>query len=194
MNEFQTQQLFLETLLPDLSRRNNLNRTDHTIINRGEYYLKQGHAALSGMLQLKDSWPLINNQTGFCHNDPAPGNIIMNKNQPYLIDFEFSNYGHFIKEFAILAQRALQATDWQERTIDILIDSYNKERTLLDAEQELLPYLIYFPRRFWRLCYQRYQERLAWTEKRYQSRLWEITEEEPKRRCFLLKRWPQLTI
>lgn len=194
INEYQTNQDFLESLLSVLPKRNGLNRIDRTVIDRSDYYLQQGRTALLGLLDLKDLWPLINNQMGLCHNDPAPGNIIINNNQSYLIDFEFSNCDLFIKEFALLAQRALQATDWQNRTLEILITSYNQERSLLTAELKMLPYLIYFPRRFWRFCYQRYHEQLAWTEKRYQSRLWEITEEEPKRRRFLQTRWPELSI
>lgn len=94
----------------------------------------------------------------------------------------------------MLTQRALQANQWSTKTLELLISAYTKERSLTDPELKVLPFLLYFPRRFWRLCSQRYQEHIAWTEKRFQGRLWEIINEEPKRRQFLESWWPELHI
>jgi CotS family spore coat protein len=195
INEYQTNHDFLESLLPKLPNQKSLNRIDQTIIEWSDHYLQQSRSAFLGLYSFKDLGLLLKNQKGFCHNDPAPGNIIINQQQCYLIDFEFSNCDLWIKEFALLAIRALQATGWNEKeqTLDILIETYNQERPLLEIELKTLPFLLYFPRRFWRFCYQRYQEHLPWTEKRYASRLWEITSEEPKR-CRFLEHWrPKLS-
>jgi CotS family spore coat protein len=190
--EYQKKQAFLESLIPNLRESKELNRIDRAISNWGEYYLKQGRCTLLGLTQFKDLWPLLNDQKGFCHNDPAPGNIIIQDHKCYLIDFEFSNCDLFIKEFALLALRALQANHWTPQTLEILTAAYNQERELTAPELKALPLLLLFPRRFWRFCSQRYQEKLVWTEKRFQSRLWEIIGEEPKRRLFLQTLWPQL--
>lgn len=194
LTEYQTCQDFLELLLPKLPERDGINRIDRAIIDWSNYYLQQGRFALLKLADLKNYQPLFSNQKGLCHNDPAPGNIMIGNKQCYLIDFEFSNCDLFIKELALLAQRALQAAGWQGPILDILITTYDQERPLLSVELEILPYLICFPRRFWRFCYQRYQEQLPWTEKRYQRRLWEIINEEPKRRRFLQTWWPELNI
>jgi CotS family spore coat protein len=190
--EYQTNQAFLESLLPNLQKRKDLNRIDRAIINMSEYYLQQSRYSLLGLTQLKNSWPLLNDQKGFCHNDPAPGNIIIHDGNCYLIDFEFSNCDLLIKEFALIALRALQATQWASKTLELLIAAYTEERPFAAVELKILPFILCFPRRFWRLCSQRYQEQLNWHEKRFQSRLWEIVSEEPKRRQFLLTWWPEL--
>jgi CotS family spore coat protein len=190
INAYQINHDFLESLLPKLPEQKGLNRIDRIIIEWSEHYLQQSRSALLELNNLKSLGRLLNDQKGFCHNDPAPGNIIINHQQCYLIDFEFSNCDLWIKEFALLAMRALQATGWNEKeqTLDMLIGAYKQERPLLDIELKILPLLLRFPRRFWRFCYQRYQEHLPWTEKRYANRLWEITSEEPKR-CHFLKHW-----
>jgi CotS family spore coat protein len=194
IGEYQINLNFLESLQPGLLSRKNKNRIDRAVMDKIPYYLQQGRCSLHGLNAVRNLWPLLGNESGFCHNDPAPGNIIIHDKRCFLIDFEFSNRDLFIKEFVLLVLRALQATEWQQRTFEILLEAYQEERPLTALERSMLPYLLLFPRRFWRFCFQRYREGLNWTEKRFQSRLREIIQEEPKRRRFLQSWQPELDI
>ncbi len=185
---------FLESLIPSLEKRKNLNRIDRTILKWGQHFIEQSRLAIQGMKTFQDRQELFLNNQGFCHNDPAPGNIIIKNEICFLIDFEFSNRDLFIKELSMLILRALQVNHWNERILELLIKAYSQERKLIIAEEEILPYLLCFPRRFWRLCSQRYQEKLKWTENRFQKRLWEIIDEEKNRQSLLKLLIPELEV
>ncbi len=177
---------FLKNLLPQLPARTDLNRVDRTVIEWGDYFLQQSREVIQELEKFPGLDSLLREEKGFCHNDPAPGNIIMDRLQCYLIDFEFVNFDYWLKELAHLAMRVLQATNWDSNksSLDILLEAYHHERPLLDIEFKVIPVLLRFPRRFWRFCHQRYQENLPWPERRYQNRIWEIISEETKRRLF----------
>lgn len=181
---------FLENLLPQLSNRKDLNRIDRTVMKWSDHFLEQSRAVIQELNVFPDINSILDGQKGFCHNDPAPGNIIMDDPHCYLIDFEFASCDFWLKELAHLALRVLQATDWNpgEPSLEILLEAYHQERPLLDIEFKILPILLRFPRRFWRFCSQRYQENLPWTESRFQSRIWELISEETKR-CLFLEHW-----
>jgi CotS family spore coat protein len=192
ISEYQLQQDFLESLPERLTACKNLNRIDRIVASQSTYYLEQGRLILKGLTDLGLSQFPLHNLIGFCHKDPAPGNIILNNRQCYLIDFEFSHFDLVIKEFALLALRALQASRWEPRTLEILTAAYSQVKPFVPIELKMLPFLIAYPRRFWRFCHQRYQEHLKWHEKRYQSRLWEIMDEEPHRSHFIQSVWPDI--
>ncbi|HBF35754.1 MAG TPA: hypothetical protein DDW50_00350 [Firmicutes bacterium] len=193
IDEYQSYHLFLENLLPGLPERNKLNRVDRAVIEWSSYFLNQSRNVIQELNHYTNLTTILYQQRGFCHNDPAPGNIIMDHQHCYLIDFEFISCDVWLKELAHLVMRVLQATGWnpKEPLLDILITAYNQERPLLDIELQILPILLRFPRRFWRFCHQRYQENLIWPEKRYHSRIWEIITEESQRSLFL-ENWSQV--
>lgn len=171
---------FLENCLNNLKNQSPLNRIDRTLLSRSDYYLDQARYALSGLANLKPALKL-EVLPGFCHNDPAPRNIIIENGQWYLIDFELSGYSWFILELAKLTVRILGVNDWHREVFESVVKAYDRERKLTDWESSALPYLVCFPQHFWRICNQRFEEKLDWSERRFAARLWQITNTEPRR-------------
>jgi CotS family spore coat protein len=182
---------FLENLRDSLARRA-INRVDRAIQKQIAYYLVQARLTLSGLSASGfEGWQVETDQYGFCHNDPAPRNIIMAR-QWVLIDYELSGCGVFVRELATLSQRILKLNQWNRRIFDELIAHYSSIRSLSAQELSFLVHMMVFPQSFWRICSQRFQERLAWSERRFAGRLWEIAAEEPKRLTFLAELLPEL--
>ncbi|MGE5583677.1 MAG: phosphotransferase [Bacillota bacterium] len=192
LDDYQKKQLYLESLPSKLTELKTGNRIDRAISGWSAYFTAQSRFCLDQLLLRRDELLLLNKEKGFCHNDPAPGNIIIRNGNCYLIDYEFANCDLLIKEFACLLGRALQANQWEPEIVDLVSAAYESERPFSAAELKILPYLLCFPRRFWRICIQRYQEQLDWTEKRFQHRLWEIVHEEQARMRFLKTWLPEL--
>lgn len=191
LEEYQKRISFLEELLIALTKTGVINRIDRTILLWGQHFVNQAKYCLTG---LKKSPKLFNdrNLRGFCHNDPAPRNMIIRKDHWFLVDLELSGYNLFIREFAALTTRVLRANQWNYQTAQLLVKSYSGERPLTDRELSVLPYLLCFPQRFWRLCSQRFQEKVDWSEKHFQSRLWQLIAEEKERLPFLKILLPEL--
>lgn len=182
---------FLENTITVLTKELQLNRVDRGLLGWSDYFLAQAHYALAGLREVvkpSNSWVL----TGFCHNDPAPRNIIVENGQWFLIDFELSAWDLSITEISKLAGRILQANDWNPSVFDMVIDAYNRERAVTDWEKSVLPYLLCFPQSFWRICRQRFEEKLQWSQRRFADKFWKITNEEPQRLLFLKSILPGL--
>ncbi|NLW48321.1 MAG: phosphotransferase [Firmicutes bacterium] len=182
---------FLEGIFLGLKSQPHLNRIDRTILKWSEYYLTQAQYCLVGLQNVKQP-PNYSSLLGFCHNDPAPRNIIIKNGAFFLIDFELSAWGLLITEAAKLTTRVLQANNWQPELFDLVIDAYSQERPLVEWEQRILPYLLCFPSQFWRISSQRWEEKLNWSERRFAAKLWKVTTEEPQRLLFLKSILPGL--
>ncbi len=183
--------VFLEKTKLFLKNKPQLNRVDRVLLSWSDYFLTQARYALSGLNKTK---PALKSEVifGFCHNDPASRNIIVDDGQWFLIDFELSACDWFVFELAKLIGRVLQVNNWRPLIYDLMIDAYARERTITDWERVVLPYLLCFPQHFWRICSQRFEEKLKWSERRFATKLWKITDKERQRLIFLKFYLPDL--
>ena len=192
LGQFSGRLRFLETLFYPT----NPNRIDRAIRRWLPYFSEQAKRSCAGLKNLDFSgWLSHSERKGFCHNDPAPRNIIMTNGRWRLIDFELSGYACFIAEYATLLTRSLAVLGWNEEAVNTaskLLETYSRIRPLSQMEIQALPYLCCFPQRFWRLCNQRYEEHVDWTEQHFARRLREIILLEPKRRTLLERLFPEL--
>jgi CotS family spore coat protein len=183
---------FLAATLHNLRSQPSGNRIDRALNKWGDYFLAQAEVSLEQLNRLRfDQWSRDTAAKGFCHNDPAPGNIIIQNKNWYLIDFELSNSGFFLTELVLLLQRALKANQWEAQLLEPLLSAYYVANYSSQDERQFLPALFCFPQAFWRLCRQRFSESLPWSEKHFQSRLWELTAAEPWRVKFLQQWFPE---
>lgn len=182
---------FLEKKVSFLENQRRLNRVDRALLSWKDYFLTQARYCLSGLLNASQA-SISETIVGFCHNDPAPRNIIIENDQWFLIDFELSACGLLVMELAKLTGRVLQANSWQPGIFDLVVDAYLRERTITGWERTALPYLLCFPQHFWRICSQRWEEKLKWSERRFATRIWGIVDGEKQRLCFLKSILPQL--
>jgi CotS family spore coat protein len=182
---------FIEGIFLGLKSQRRLNRVDRGILKWSEYYLTQAQYCLAGLRNVEQP-PNYISLFGFCHNDPAPRNIIIRNGAFFLIDFELSAWGLLVTETAKLAVRVLRANNWQPELYNLVLDAYSRERPLTEWEQKILPYLLCFPSQFWRISSQRWEEKLNWSERRFAAKLWKVTTEEPQRLLFLKSILPGL--
>lgn len=175
---------FIEDTFIILRKKQRLNRIDRGLLGWSDYFLTQARYALSGLRKV-DQALSSGALTGFCHNDPAPRNIIIENGQWFLIDFELAAEDLLVTEISKLAGRIMQANDWNPPIFDLVIEAYNRERTITDWEKTVLPYLLCFPQSFWRICKQRFEEKLKWSQRRFAAKFWKTTNEERKRLVFL---------
>lgn len=189
IDAYKQKRLFLQTLIDHLKASKHLNRIDRGILRWSDHFLTQAGIAL----ELLDDHPLAKeffpqSEAGFCHKDPAPRNIIIQNSQWVLIDYDLSAIHWFPAELATLIQRVLITNHWQPNCFDSICEAYHRERPLTETTITLIRILLCFPHRFWRLCSQRFEEKLSWTEGHFQRKFWHVFDEE-SRRAQLLQSW-----
>ncbi len=182
---------FLEKSVSFLENKSRLNRVDRGILGWSDYFLTQARYCLFGLTNVSQGL-FSNALAGFCHNDPAPRNIIIEGDQWFLIDFELSGCGLFVTELAKLTERILQANNWRTDIFDLVVEAYSRERAITGWERTVLPYLLCFPQHFWRICSQRWEEKLKWSQRRFAAKYWRITNGEKLRLNFLKSIFPDL--
>jgi CotS family spore coat protein len=191
-SELEAKTALITTTMEQLQACPTGNRIDRTICKWGGYFQAQALTSLKHLSRLGfDQWIRTTAAMGFCHNDPAPGNIIFQNKNWHLIDFELAAPGIFLMELVLLLQRALRANRWEAQLPESLLEAYFTVNPRRREERQFLPALLCFPRSFWRFCRQRFVEKLGWSEKHYQSRLWELTTVEPLRANFLRQWFPE---
>lgn len=182
-----------ETQKQLLNSLTELNRIDRTILKWSYFFIDQAEICWDYINHNIDhTWYNETSNQGFCHQDPAPGNIIVYKNKWILIDFELAGNDYFITDLITLMRRALQLNDWDPQIYELILNAYQAERQLNLQEIKLLIALLSFPHSFWRLCQQRFNENLKWTEKHFQSKLWKITSSQPAQNNFNKKFFPPI--
>jgi CotS family spore coat protein len=193
LQALEDQTAFLKRTLHKLAAKSTGNRIDHAIRKWGQHFLAQADLSMARLTTLNYGfWSRTTPEKGFCHNDPAPGNLLIYNSQWRLIDFELSAAGVFCAELALLLHRMLLANQWDFRIWEPLLAAYTTARPLSQAETDFLPALLCFPRAFWRLLRQRYKVASGWSERRFQDRLWKLTTIEPFRVNFLRQWFPEL--
>lgn len=75
-----------------------------------------------------------NPETGLCHHDPAPPNVIASPDQFYLLDWEYATQGFVAMDYAALA------VEWGIKT-EVIIDRTGIDPTVLDMAKQLYRYI-----------------------------------------------------
>lgn len=125
-----------------------------------DQYLAQSDQALAIMKQpaVRSHLLFEEDDPPLCHLDLTPYNMVYTTTGHIcLIDLDFCTFGPRVLDFAHLARRALQRSEWEEDVLRHALVNYNSVRLFNVAEYVLLNGLLVFPHRFWRISYQHYE-------------------------------------
>ena len=182
LNEMKQKTILIHNLTAIFEKQKRPNRIDRELLKWSSYFASQADFCIQQIAELTKEEPATQmNLQGFCHNDPSPRNMIIRNGQFHLIDLELSGSGFFIQELAKFIVRVLQTNQWETSLVHLIQEAYATERTLLDFERKVILYLYFFPQHFWRICSQRFEEKLTWTESHFQSKIWTMINSEKLR-------------
>lgn len=141
-------------------------------INSGEKVIKQ--LAVSGYERLVDS----TRRSGcFCHHDYTHSNIIMAKNETWVINFEFCCFELKIYDIANFLRRKMRKCNWNIDEARLVIDHYRSIEPISEEEFEVMRLMLQFPQKFWRVANRFYNSRRSWSERSFTCKLKEVIEE-----------------
>jgi len=121
---------------------------------------------------------IANDEKTICHNSFYYQNIIKNKEEYFISDFDsimidlqISDLGKFIRRLMFNKNYG-----WNFDFAKILIEAYNSINKLNKEDLEIMFALIIFPNKFWKLGQKRYIKLRKWSETKYLHKLNRIIE------------------
>ena len=119
------------------------------------------------------------NEKSFCHHDFTYHNIILNdKNDVYIIDFDFCKRELRTFDIANFMIKVLKRVDWDMSFASAIIEAYNSVSKLSDEEYKVLYAFLQFPQRYWRLANRYYYNEVNWGQNTFYKKLQGIVDEK----------------
>lgn len=121
-----------------------------------------------------------------CHHDLSERNFLLGEHgEVWLVDFDYCVQDLPLHDLANLLHRQGQATGWEPEVARASLAAYDRLRPFRRPDRRLLLALLAWPHRYWLLGWQRYVERLPWSEQRWLDAVGKRGEEAPTREWFL---------
>ncbi len=135
------------------------------------------------MLRLKGAdWKRME---GVCHGDFNQHNIVFAKGKTFITNFETAVYDVMVRDVANFLRKIMEKYNWNITLATDMVDAYEKERKLSDAEREQLYIRLSYPEKFWKLANHYYNSNKAWVSGRNIEKLNKVIEQEEQRTQFL---------
>ncbi len=123
--------------------------------------------------------------SGICHGDFQYHNILIEKEQASLINFEKCAIGDMTRDLGLFLRKILEKTSWQEKLAFQLIEEYEKVRPLADAEKLHLYGRLAYPEKFWKIANFYYNSGKAWIPMKNMEKLYRLLDLEEEKMTFL---------
>lgn len=124
---------------------------------------------------------------GLCHQDFAAGNLILSKNELYVLDTDSITIDIPARDLRKIFNKIMKkANGWNIETAKSIINCYQSENPLTADEWKVVKYDLMFPHLFIgamnKYCYQRDKE---WSTQKYYERIKEMAEFEREKSSML---------
>ncbi|MCD2346680.1 CotS family spore coat protein [Clostridium guangxiense] len=145
---------------------------DNIFIKNADYYINKIDESLE-RLKLSQYYKLCSEEDKIvlCHHDLAHHNIIINNEEAYFIDFDYSIVDLRVHDLCNFISKAVKNFDYDISKAVLILDNYCKETSLKKNELEVLYALLSFPNDFYTITRDYYSRRKDWGEKTFFNRL-----------------------
>ena len=137
------------------------------------YYLHDGKTEKLG------EFPIV------CHGDYQYHNIIQTADGMALINFEKCVRDNPVRDLYLFMRKLLEKNNWSQTLGDTLLNSYDAERTLSEADYMQLYYRFAYPEKFWKIVNFYYNSGKAWIPNRNMEKLEKLLAQEKEKLNFL---------
>ena len=128
---------------------------------------------------------LSNSQGVLCHGEVNQHNILCDKGNWHLVNFENFTYSWRMVDLANFLRKVMEKNNWDLNLGNELLEIYRSCITLADNEWRQLYGLLLFPERFWKITNHYMNSRKSWISGRDIEKLKKVMEQESRRRDFM---------
>ncbi len=123
--------------------------------------------------------------TVICHGDYQYHNIIQTDEGTVLINFEKCVRDYPVRDLYLFMRKLLEKNNWSQTLGDMLLQSYNKERTMTPGDHKQLYYRLAYPEKFWKIVNFYYNSGKAWIPGRNMEKIEKLFAQEREKQLFL---------
>ena len=120
-----------------------------------------------------------------CHGDYQYHNIMQTESGSVLLNFEKCVRDYPVRDLYLFLRKLLEKNSWSQTLGDMLLESYNKERTLTERDYKQLYYRLAYPEKFWKIVNFYYNSGKAWIPGRNMEKIEKLFAQEREKQLFL---------
>ena len=120
-----------------------------------------------------------------CHGDYQYHNIIQADGGSVLINFEKCVRDYPVRDLYLFMRKLLEKNNWSQTLGDMLIESYNRVKSLTDGDCKQLYYRLAYPEKFWKIVNFYYNSGKAWIPGRNMEKIEKLFAQERDKQLFL---------
>ncbi|GAB6169197.1 CotS family spore coat protein [Clostridium carnis] len=161
-------------------KKNNKNSFDLLYIKSMEFYKEIAKKALKTLLEsdYERLCEVAEEEKSFCHHDFTYHNIILNKDDVHVIDFDYCKREIRVFDISNFMIKVLKRVDWNIEFAKGIIEAYNEVSPLKKEEYKVLYAYLQFPQRYWRLANRYYYNEVNWGQNTFSNKIESIISEQ----------------
>ncbi|MHB8172793.1 MAG: CotS family spore coat protein [Thermincolia bacterium] len=170
-----------------VEEKNSRTKFDQLFLQEVEYFYDEAQKAISLLAEspYRELVKAGEDERGFCHHDMAYHNVIIQKKQGYLIDFDYCLGDLRIHDLTSLILRNLKKCNWDVRRGEFILEKYDLVSTVSPREIAVMKAMMLFPQDFWQYSFTYYAEDIGRTEIESLKRLERAVRMKRDRAAFL---------
>ncbi|MGN0342405.1 MAG: CotS family spore coat protein [Roseburia sp.] len=167
--------------------KNKKNEFELLFLHHYKEFLEQAEESLCSLEQ----WMERVNESdgsriyGICHGDYNQHNVLFDKGQGAVTNFELACYDLWVRDLAHFLRKLMEKHDWNISLAQELLAAYEKERKLTGEEWQQLYIRMSYPQKFWKVANHYFNANKAWVSGRDIEKLGKVIAQEEKRQEFL---------
>ena len=120
-----------------------------------------------------------------CHGDFQYHNILQTPEGNLLINFEKCVRDYPVRDLYLFLRKLLEKNNWSQTLGDMLLESYNRVKSLTDRDYKQLYYRLAYPEKFWKIVNFYYNTGKAWIPGRNMEKIEKLFAQEREKQLFL---------
>lgn len=109
-----------------------------------------------------------------CHGSYTYHNVLFTREGIATTNFEGCQMGTQVLDLYYFLRKVMEKHDWNPKIGMMILEEYNKKKTLTEEERKLLYFLILYPEKFWKIANFYYNKKKSWIPQRNEEKLLKV--------------------
>lgn len=120
-----------------------------------------------------------------CHGDYNYHNLLHKDGQVITLNFEHFIFDTCIRDLSNYCRKVSEKNNWDPEYGHIILNAYEKERSLTHAERRNLAYRLFYPEKFYKISSNYLNSKKTWIPVKNHEKLENLVENDDKKNAFL---------